>query len=148
MTAITLAAVYEQDFDAWLQGTVELLRQGRFAEIDVEHVVVELAEMGKRDRRELESHLRILMAHLLKWQWQPERRCGSWRGSIVEQRLQLAKQLADSPGLKTYQLQVVEVAYVDAVAIASAETGLPMAAFPAICPFQLADLQDARYYPE
>jgi hypothetical protein len=51
--------------------------------------------MGKRDRRELESHLRILLAFLLKWQYQPTYRSGSWRASIIEQRLQMAQQLKD-----------------------------------------------------
>jgi len=86
--------------------------------------------MGKRDRRELESHFRILLAHLLKWQYQPTHRSRSWRASIIEQRLQITKQLKDSPSLKNYLSESKDEAYPDAVKISKTETGLDKSLFP------------------
>ena len=77
------ATVYEQDFDVWALHNAELLRQGRLTEIDAEHIADELESMGKRDRRELLSRLKILIGHMLKWRFQPTQRCSSWR---VEER--------------------------------------------------------------
>ena len=89
-----LSAIYAQDFYTWAMRNAELLRQGRLQEIDVEHLAEELESMGRRERHELVSRLKILLGHLLKWQFQPAYRSSSWRGSIVEQRLQVRDLLA------------------------------------------------------
>ncbi len=91
--------LYEKDFYGWLEHTIDLLKQGRLSELNTEILIDELESMAKRDRRELLSRLVILLAHLLKWQYQSTHRCNRWRGSIVEQRYQIQKQLEDSPSL-------------------------------------------------
>lgn len=91
--------LYERDFHLWTQQTAELLETGRLNEIDLEHLVEEVAEMGKRERRELESRLRVLLMHLIKWQTQPSRRGASWRNTIRLQRLEIRALLKDSPSL-------------------------------------------------
>ena len=65
-----LVSLYETDYAAWAKRHVDLLRAGRFSEIDVEHLSQELSDMGKSERRELESRLLILIAHVLKWEHQ------------------------------------------------------------------------------
>src|SRR5690242_6255856 len=77
------ATLYEDDFSAWASETARLLREGRFGEIDVEHVAEEIEGMANRDKRELMSRLRILVLHLLKLLHQPEKRSRSWRATIV-----------------------------------------------------------------
>ena len=91
---------YQQDYHAWTQHTAELIRQRRFAEIDVEHVAEELEDMGASKERELENRLGILLAHLLKWRYQPERRGVSWEATIKEQRQRVARLLRKNPSLK------------------------------------------------
>jgi Domain of unknown function DUF29 len=76
--------LYEQEYGRWLEEQVNLLRSRRFEELDVENLVEELEELNKSNERELESHLIVLIAHLLKWEYQPSLRCGSWRGSICD----------------------------------------------------------------
>jgi len=116
--------LYEQDFYNWIEQTVDLLKKGRLFEVNTEILIDELESMAKRDRRELLSRLVILLAHLLKWQYQPSHRSNSWHSSIVEQRYQIKKQLEDSPSLKNQLATFLIKAYLDAVKLAQAETGM------------------------
>jgi len=142
------ATVYEQDFDVWALHNAELLRQGRLTEIDAEHIADELESMGKRDRRELLSRLKILIGHMLKWRFQPTQRCSSWRGSIIEQRLQVHDLLDDNPNLRQPLPQLPGVAYPDAVKLASKETGLPPSVFPVDCPYTVEQLLNDDFFSE
>jgi len=93
LTTDNLATVYDQDFYLWLWQNTELLREGRVAEIDIENIAEELDALCKSQHRELASRLKILFAHFLKWQFQPDHRSGSWKGTIVEQRYQIEQLL-------------------------------------------------------
>lgn len=97
-----LSKLYDHDIHAWTQQTAELLKQRRFQDLDIAHMVEELETMGRRDCQELVSRLKILLGHLLKWQYQPANRSSSWRGSILEQRLRARDLLQDSPCLQPY----------------------------------------------
>lgn len=142
-----ISDLYEQDIHAWTQQTAELLRQHRFQEIDIEHLVEELETMGRRDRQELVSRLKILLGHLLKWQYQPQHRSSSWRGSILEQRLRIRDLLQDVPSLKPFLAEAASAAYGDGARLASKETGLPLAQLPAALPYALDPLLDDDWFP-
>ena len=77
---------YDTDFYTWALHNAQLLRERRWSEIDVEHLIEELESMGKNNQRELNSRFKILLAQLLKWQYQPDHRSKSWQRSIDEQR--------------------------------------------------------------
>lgn len=140
---------YEQDFYQWTQHNAQLLRDGKLTEIDNLHIAEELESMGKRDKRELISRLTILLAHLLKWQFQPQFRSKSWQFTLREQRSQIAKLLKDSPSLKPYlQEEGILEAYPDALEIANDETGLSVSAFPERCPYSIEQMFDKTFYPE
>jgi hypothetical protein len=79
-------STYETDFYRWTQETAEKLRQGRLAEVDLEQIAEEIEEMGRSERHELRNRLAVLLAHLLKWQYQPDWRGNSWLFTIEEQR--------------------------------------------------------------
>lgn len=96
---VAIQQEYDKDFYAWILRNVALIRAGRLSEIDREHVAEELESMGKSEKRELINRLALLMMHLLKWEFQPERRGNSWRASIYHQRLKLKKLLEESPSL-------------------------------------------------
>src|SRR3954453_16491367 len=93
--------LYEQDETAWLETMSELIRMGRLEEVDYPNLAEYLADMARRDRREVTSRLAVLIAHLLKWDHQPERRSGSWRGTVEVQRQELAE-LLESRVLRTH----------------------------------------------
>ena len=126
MTAIA----YEQDYYGWTQQTAQLIRHGNFTDIDLEHLAEELEDMGANKERELENRLGILLAHLLKWRYQPERRGSSWRLTIKEQRQRILRILRKNPSLKAYLDETCRDAYSDAILIAARETGLPETLFP------------------
>jgi hypothetical protein len=141
------SVTYEKDFYAWLQETIDLVKAGRLHELDRDILIDELESMGKRDRRELMSRLVILMSHLLKWAYQPERRSSGWIGSIAEQRLQILGQLEDSPSLRTLVPEALHGVYPKAVSLAAKETGLPEAHFPTLCPFSPETILDEDFFP-
>jgi hypothetical protein len=151
-----LAMLYETDYSAWAKRNAELLRAGRFDELDLEHLLEELSDMSKSDRRELRSRLLVLLAHLLKWEFQYRRLSErwrefdgrSWRSTIVEQRKQLNDLLKQSPGLKGVLEETLTATYSDAVELASDETGLARDSFPARCPYTPEQVLDKHFHPE
>jgi hypothetical protein len=150
-----LETLYQTDYAAWARCHIELLRARRFADMDIVHLLEELSDMSKSERRELASRLLILIAHLLKWQYQyhalserwREFKGDSWRETIVEQRKQLAVLLRQSPGLKSALTETVLSAYPDALDLASQETRLPPETFPANCPYSAEQLLNDAFYP-
>jgi hypothetical protein len=140
-------ALYEEDFFQWTQCTARLLREGKFREIDAESVAEEIEDMGKRERREMGSRMRVLLMHLLKWQLQPELRTSSWRFTIQEQRRELRALLEDSPSLERLSIEVLSARYSEAVEDASEETGLSRTHFPSECPYTSAQVLDLRFFP-
>ncbi|OQW92015.1 MAG: hypothetical protein BWK78_02900 [Thiotrichaceae bacterium IS1] len=143
----TLSLEYEQDFQGWINQHIVLLKTGKVNELDVEHLIEELEDMGKSNIRELESRLVILIAHLLKWQFQATQQSGSWRGSIIEQRIQILRLLRKIPSLKRELPNAVSDAYADALKLAIKETKLPSTAFPTECPYSIEQLLDEDFYP-
>lgn len=134
-----LPTLYENDETAWLDATAELLSSGRLDEVDFLHLAEYLADMTRSDRRKVESRLEVLLAHLLKWTHQPEKRTPSWRGTILVQRHKLAR-LLKSGVLRNHADEVLAEVYGEAVSVASAETEIPADRFPPECPFTVDQL--------
>lgn len=139
---------YSKDFYAWIVHNVALLRAGKFSEIDVEHVAEELESMGRSDKRELMSRLAVLLAHLLKWQYQPERRGNSWKYTIEEQRFELIDLLEESPSLRYELDKQLEHAYQRSLFIAVKETGMRKENFSNHCPFSIDQCLNFEFFPE
>lgn len=140
--------LYDTDYLQWLETTIEQLQQQHYGAVDWQNLIEELADMGRSERRALESNLVILLLHLLKWQFQPQRRGGSWRGSIVEHRRRIRRALQESPSLKPHLEDVFAEAYRDAVEQALAETGLAPEMFPTDCPYSIAETLESSFLPE
>ena len=138
---------YELDFHDWIEEQAKLLKTGQIARLDVPHLIEELESMSLRERRELINRLAVLLAHLLKWQYQPERRCTSWRLTINEQRRQLALLLEDSPGLAKRLPEFLTRSYQNATRAALDETGFLKSPFPADCAYSIAEIMDEDYWP-
>lgn len=143
-----LQTLYKADYLQWIENTVEKLRSQDYSNVDWKNLIEEIEDMGRSERRRLESNLIVVLLHLLKWQYQPERRSGSWERSIIEHRRRIKKALQDSPSLKPYLESIFAESYLEAVKQAKAETGLPWATFPVQCPDQLADAISDEFLPE
>lgn len=139
---------YDKDFYSWTQEQAELLRNGRFSELDIDNLIEEVESMGRSEKRELESRLTILLLHLLKWKYQEVRRGRSWQLSIDEQRIQFEKTLNENPGLKPALDQIIKDAYKLAVIRAARETKISKAVFPERCPWTVAQLIEEGFYPD
>jgi hypothetical protein len=140
--------LYERDFYAWSNEQASLLRAGRLAQADIEHIAEEIESMGRTEKRELVSRLTILLLHLIKWRFQAAKRAASWEASIRVQRNRLADHLDDNPSLKPLLPTALSAAYRDAVLEAVAETALPQSTFPATCPWSIEQVMDADFWPE
>lgn len=139
--------LYETDIYAWSQQQVALLRAEDFAEVDWHNVIEEIDSVGVSQRNELRNRLKILILHLLKWQFQPNCRSKSWRASIDEQRGSVEDLFADNPSLRRLFSESVEITYPRAVRDAHKQTGLPKQIFPVACPYTLEELLDEDFYP-
>lgn len=131
---------YGDDFFGWVQQQVELLRAGRLAEIDAGNIAEELSDVGGEQYDKLESSIRVIVQHLLKWDHQPERRSRSWVLSIAEHRRRVLRVLKKNPSLKSSLDEAVDEAYDDAKGDAWRETGLPGDTFPRVCPYDWSSI--------
>ena len=146
----TNAELYNADFYAWCLTTAVLIREGKWYDIDPESVAEEVESLGRSQKRELESRLEVLMMHLLKWCYQPERResSHSWYDTIVEQRSQLARLLRDNPSLRPQVSTLLTEEYPDARRRAIGETQIFAAVFPQACPWTADQVFDAEFWPK
>jgi len=144
MNTVT-AALYETDFYGWIQQQAASLRAGKLAELDVANLIEEIESMGKREKRELESRLEVLLMHLLKWCYQPECRGSSWEASILEQRKRIDRHLKENPSLKSLVPQTYKGTYDYAVLEAVKETGMAKTAFPTLCPWTFEQTTDPNF---
>lgn len=131
---------HEDDLYTWVGEQVALLRAGRLTEIDAENIAEELGDVGKSECRTLESALAVILAHMLTWDHQPERRSRSWDNTITTHRDQYQDALVDSPGLRARREEALLRAYKRARNVASSETDLPRRTFPQTCPYGWDDI--------
>ena len=137
---------HDHDFYAWTQEQAQLLRNGQFNQIDFPNIAEEIEDMGRSEKRELESRVELLLMHLLKWQFQSNLRSRSWQLTIKEQRLRLEKLLAENPSLKSFLADSLEKIYQLAMISAERETGL--SSFPESCPYSLTEIFTSEFLPD
>ncbi|MUL39540.1 DUF29 domain-containing protein [Gloeocapsopsis dulcis] len=142
------STLYEQDYYLWLNKTSSLLRDGKLSELDIPNLIEEIEDMGRSERKAVRSNLIVVLMHLLKYKYQPEKRSNSWLLTIFEYRRRLRDDFADSPSLKRYFNEVFEQCYQDARISAALETGLPSEVFPEQSPFTPEETLNADYLPE
>jgi Domain of unknown function DUF29 len=129
------AARYDEDLYSWAKEQAALLRAGCTDSADLQNIAEELDDVGNEQYDKLESVLRVLLIHMLKWDRQPERRSRSWALTIRIQRNHAAKVLRKNPGLKPHRAEAVADAYETARIEAADETGLSLDIFPEVCPY-------------
>jgi hypothetical protein len=135
--------LYEQDFYAWTQHQVELLRSGQLEKLDLENLIEEIESLSRQERRELCNRLGVLLGHLLKWHYQPEARSKSWVYTMKEQRQEIQRHLKENPSLKPYVREAIEIGYEKGLNLVGQETPLDPQTLPQFCPFSEADIFEA-----
>ncbi|MBG1266871.1 DUF29 domain-containing protein [Nostoc sp. WHI] len=147
-TIFTNYHLYDQDFYLWIETTAKQLKEGRFSEVDLENLIEEIECMGRSEKHALASNLVVLLMHLLKYKYQPEKRSNSWKGTIREHRRRLTITFKDSPSLKLYFQEVWTECYQDARKQASDETSLSLDTFGVDSPFTADECLDEDFLPD
>ncbi|KOR31033.1 hypothetical protein TI04_02975 [Achromatium sp. WMS2] len=140
--------LHDTDFYSWTQQQVELLKAGNLAALDITNLIDEIEDMGRSEKRELKNRLKILLIHLLKWQYQPELRGTSWWATIKEQREEITQCLGENPGLKPIIDDTLKAAYKIGTFAALKETGLKPDTFPNTCPWTFDQIMDPEFWPD
>ncbi len=143
-----LAELYAADYVLWIEANLEHLKAGDYAQVDWANLIEEIEYISRTERRSLKSNLVIVLLHLLKWQYQPELRSRSWKGSLEEHRRRIREILETSPSLKSYWLECFDKAYEDAIRQVIAETDLPRTIFPSVCPYAIEQVLDSEFLPQ
>ncbi len=140
--------LYETDIVAWASEQAELLRSGQWSALDVNNIAEEIEDVGKSVQRELSSRVAVLLAHLLKWKFQPELRSKSWLATIAVQRRTIARNLQKTPSLRRFYFDAewLDDAWDDAVRMAIAETSLHE--FPDQAVWSAQQILDPDYFPD
>jgi hypothetical protein len=128
--------------------TAGAIQAGDFDTVDWEAVAEELEDMGRSERRALENRLEVLLAHLIKWRFQPDHRSASWTGTIKEQRRKATRLLRQNPGLKPLLVELIPDAYDSARALAERDTGIDEVHFPEACPWTEQQILNEDFWAE
>lgn len=140
--------LYNSDFYGWTKEQVQLLREEKWEILDKLNLIEEIETLGRQERRELVNRLALLLGHLLKWQYQLEKRSNSWLATIREQRTQVKRILTDSPSLKSYLEEALQLSYEDGINLAVKETNLPYETFSQSCNYGISQILDNEFLPE
>jgi hypothetical protein len=145
-----MVAAYEKDVVAWANEQAALLRARQFSALDIEHLAEEIEDVGKSEQRELASRMAVLLMHLLKWQYQSAFRCANWNAIIKTRREQIGWRLRKTPSLEFMLMDPEWIAdmWADARDSATGETGIDFARLLEACPWTMAQVLDADFYPE
>lgn len=146
LSTLSLADLYDRDIVLWSERTIELLRQGKFDELDMDNLIDEVGDLGKRERDRLISSIRLIMHHLLKWEYQPEKRSRSWVQTIQRERVNVQDYLEETPSLvRSVNAAGIEKTYQTARRHAAIETELSLTTFPKSCPYQWSEILDENF---
>jgi len=137
--------LYDTDFYAWTLEQSRLLQSGNLQDLDIENLVEEIESLGKQQRQELRNRLGVLIGHLLKWAYQPEKRSKSWRSTIREQRKEVLELSKENPSLKSYLPEAITSAHESGLALVVRETPLDYEDLPVECPFSLEQIFDLTF---
>ena len=144
-------SLYDRDFYAWTQQQAALLKDGRLTDVDLEHLIEEIEDLGSEQKRAVLSHLRHLLAHLLKLRYSPAdgpRR--GWTDEVLNARAEIEDRLDGSPSLRPHLDELLAAVWPRARRQALAQ----MAKYEehpdlaADCPFTLAQVLDDDYWPD
>ena len=139
---------YDEDFVLWLEHQTQLLRQGRLNELDLENLAEEVDDIGRSQRRAVESELSVILIHLLKYQFQPSKRSRSWLDTLLEHRGRLARDFRISKSLKLHAETELDDLYQLARKRTAVQTRLPLTTFPETSPYTLEQVLDEDFFPE
>ncbi len=133
-------SLHNHDFYKWTLSQAHFLKTGDYKKLDIDHLIEEMESLGNSEKSKLESHLTILLMHLLKIKFQPAMHTRSWDLSIKNSRYHAIDTYKDNPSLKQYLPKIFKNAYFTARLKAMDETGLEEKVFPLECPWTIEEI--------
>jgi hypothetical protein len=141
-------SLYEADFYAWTLAQSHLLQTQQWSALDIANLVEEIEALGRQQRQELRNRLGILLGHLLKWEFQPERRSKSWIATVREQRREINLLLAESPSLRPYLPEAIAAGFQAGLDLVVRETPLTYDQLSTSCSYRVEQILSSDYLPE
>ena len=138
---------HDEDLYEWTMVNASLLKQGKYQEADMINIIEEMETLGRSNKRELVSRSGVLIAHLLKWQYQPTFRSASWEGTIERQRIEIDDLLGENPSLRFHIQEALPKAYKYALSILKEETQINLKSLPDECPYSFDQMMIEEFYP-
>lgn len=138
---------YDTDFTLWVEQQVAALRDARLDQLDIANLIDELGGIVLCQKHALRSRLKVIIQHLLKCQYQPERKSDSWCATLDVQRERIGYILQSSPSLRRLVAEYADTEYPRAAKRAACETGLRRSIFPSTNPFTVEQLLDDDFVP-
>jgi len=142
-----LKQLYELDDSQWLGETISLLRNHQFQQLDLEHLIEELEDLGKEKKNAVASLLEQVIRHLLLLQyWTKEAEYNTIHGQeeIYNFRTQLKRKM--TANLRNYLEEELNSIYQDALGFVKIKT-VNTVIFPSQCPYSLEQLLDRSWLP-
>jgi Domain of unknown function DUF29 len=140
--------LYRKDYHAWVEAQVSALERGDFAALDLLHLADEVGDLGRSQKHKIRSNLNVVLVHLVKWRYQPDKRKPGWEVSIHEHRTRLLEDLSESPSLRVYPAEVLAKEYDLARRKAAVEMRKSLRALPLACPFTIEQILDLDFLPK
>ena len=146
-TLLNAPSLYDSDVHAWAREQTRAIAERRLADIDWANVAEEIECVGNSQRHEIRNRLRILLLHLAKWEYQPEKRKNGWIGSIGEARSRIAGVIDDSPSLRRLPADRLEWSWTRARMQAAEDMRLSLDSLPEECPYSAEQVLDDTFLP-
>ncbi|MCB8838430.1 DUF29 domain-containing protein [Aurantimonas sp. VKM B-3413] len=143
----TTPSDYEDDVYAWAFEQAQLLRLGRFSEVDLPNVIEEIESVGREVKSIITNAYRDLIAILLEWEARPSSRTRENAKAILNARIAIEEEEREAKTLREGAAHVIESVYPQAVRLAAGATDLQRDDFPAECPYDLAFLRNLDAMP-
>ena len=145
---MSLYPKHDEDFYGWTRHTAQLLKENKMDELDVNHLIEELEDMGRSEKHQLINRFAVLIAHLMKWEYQPAYRGNSWESTIEHQRNKIKRLIRDNPSLKPQMKEAIEEGFLDSKPIIKKDALDILKRLPSCCPYTFEQLIDDVFYPK
>lgn len=124
----SISDLHDRDFNLWIEQVKSALSNRDLRNMDWDNLIDEIDDMGKSEKRSLESYLERLVEHILKlqyWHQHRDRNYKHWQVEVVNFRNRIKRLLKRSPSLKRYMEEIYVEVYQDVVDSQKIEFDIP-----------------------